>query len=205
MADVTGRVPDPAEFNDETDRKAAELALKYMGLAPHAPIESIQIDRVFIGSCTNGRIEDLRAAAKVVRGYQAADRVSAMVVPGSGLVKKQAEAEGLDKIFLAAGLEWREPGVQHVPGDESRPARTRRAWLPPATGISRAGRARGGGPTSSPPPWPPPPPSPATSSTSATGNISDSFTAAAPPSPRRPKRKENPPCAPLQNTPVWLP
>lgn len=110
VADVTGRVPDPAEFNDETDRKAAELALKYMGLAPHAPIESIQIDRVFIGSCTNGRIEDLRAAAKVVRGYQAADRVSAMVVPGSGLVKKQAEAEGLDKIFLAAGLEWREPG-----------------------------------------------------------------------------------------------
>ena len=110
VADVTGRVPDPAEFNDETDRKAAELALKYMGLAPHAPIESIQIDRVFIGSCTNGRIEDLRAAAKVVRGYKVADRVSAMVVPGSGLVKKQAEAEGLDKIFLAAGLEWREPG-----------------------------------------------------------------------------------------------
>ncbi|MGA7324546.1 MAG: aconitase family protein, partial [Rhodomicrobium sp.] len=82
----------------------------YMGLEPGTKITDITVDRVFIGSCTNGRIEDLRAAANIVNGHRASDRVSAMVVPGSGLVKEQAEAEGLDKIFLAAGFEWREPG-----------------------------------------------------------------------------------------------
>ncbi len=103
-------VPSPGEFDDETDRKAAAKALEYMGLMPGTTITSIPVDRVFIGSCTNGRIEDLRAAATVVRGYQVADGVQAMVVPGSGLVKRQAEAEGLDRIFRDAGLEWREAG-----------------------------------------------------------------------------------------------
>ncbi|MBN2022547.1 MAG: 3-isopropylmalate dehydratase large subunit [Pirellulales bacterium] len=107
---VTGRVPRPEDFADPTDRKAAAAALDYMGLTAGTPIASIPVDRVFIGSCTNGRIEDLRAAAAVVRGRRVAAGVSAMVVPGSGLVKKQAEAEGLDRIFTEAGLEWREPG-----------------------------------------------------------------------------------------------
>lgn len=107
---VTGRVPDPAEFADPVERAAAEKALAYMGLQPGTPIEEIRIDRVFIGSCTNGRIEDLRAAAAVVRGYKVAPWVHAMVVPGSGTVKRQAEREGLDRIFIEAGFEWREPG-----------------------------------------------------------------------------------------------
>jgi 3-isopropylmalate/(R)-2-methylmalate dehydratase large subunit len=107
---VKGNVPDPADFAEETDRKAAAQALDYMGLKPGMPIQSIAIDRVFIGSCTNGRIEDLRAAAAVVRGHRVAEGVRAMVVPGSGLVKRQAQAEGLDRIFREAGLEWREAG-----------------------------------------------------------------------------------------------
>ncbi len=107
---VGGQVPNPADFADPTERKAVAAALEYMALKPGTPITSIPIDRVFIGSCTNGRIEDLRAAAKVVRGYRVADRVGALVVPGSGLVKRQAEDEGLDKIFREAGLEWRESG-----------------------------------------------------------------------------------------------
>lgn len=107
---VKGTVPDPARITDETDRKAAESALEYMGLEAGTPIEAVPVTRVFIGSCTNGRIEDLRAAAKVVRGHKVAYGVNAMVVPGSGLVKRQAEEEGLDKIFAEAGLEWREPG-----------------------------------------------------------------------------------------------
>ena len=110
VCDVGGRVPDPADFADPTDRKAVAAALEYMGLKPGTPITSIPIERVFIGSCTNGRIEDLRAAAAVVRGHRVADGVRGMVVPGSGLVKRQAEAEGLDKIFRDAGLEWREAG-----------------------------------------------------------------------------------------------
>ena len=110
VTNVTNTVPDPAQFADETDRKAAENALAYMGLEAGTPIESVPVTRIFIGSCTNGRIEDLRAAAKVVKGYKAADGVSAMVVPGSGLVKRQAEEEGLHTIFTEAGLEWREPG-----------------------------------------------------------------------------------------------
>ncbi len=107
---VGGAVPKPSDFADPTDQKAAAQALAYMGLDGGTPIASIPIDRVFIGSCTNGRIEDLRAAAAVVRGHRISPRVSAMVVPGSGLVKRQAEAEGLHQIFRAAGLEWREAG-----------------------------------------------------------------------------------------------
>ena len=107
---ITGTVPDPANATDEGKRAAIARALAYMGLTPGTKMTDIAIDRVFIGSCTNGRIEDLRAAAEVVDGQRVAARVNAMVVPGSGLVKEQAEAEGLDKIFLAAGFEWREPG-----------------------------------------------------------------------------------------------
>lgn len=110
VLDVTAKVPSPVDFADETDQKAAASALDYMGLKPGTPITEVPVDRVFIGSCTNGRIEDLRAAAAVVRGYRVAAGVNAMVVPGSGMVKRQAEAEGLDKIFLNAGLEWREAG-----------------------------------------------------------------------------------------------
>jgi len=108
---IDGRVPDPAKITDPTKRNSVERALQYMGLAPNTPITDIRVDKVFIGSCTNSRIEDLRAAAEVVNGRQVAANVKlAMVVPGSGLVKRQAEAEGLDRVFRAAGFEWREPG-----------------------------------------------------------------------------------------------
>ncbi|HLU77866.1 MAG TPA: 3-isopropylmalate dehydratase large subunit [Burkholderiales bacterium] len=108
---VDGRVPDPAQESDPVKREGMERALHYMGLAPNTPMTEIAIDKVFIGSCTNSRIEDLRAAAEVVRGRKLADNVKlAMVVPGSGLVKAQAEQEGLDRIFKDAGFEWREPG-----------------------------------------------------------------------------------------------
>ncbi len=107
---VTGAVPDPAQIEDENKRASKQRALDYMGLKPGTKITDIKIDRVWIGSCTNGRIEDLRAAAAVLDGKKIADTVSAMIVPGSGLVKAQAEAEGLDKIFIEAGAEWREPG-----------------------------------------------------------------------------------------------
>ncbi len=107
---VTGKVPDPDEIADETKRQSKKRALDYMGLTPGTKITDIAIDKVFIGSCTNGRIEDLRAAATVIGGRRVHEKVSAMVVPASGLVKAQAEAEGLDRIFKAAGFEWREPG-----------------------------------------------------------------------------------------------
>jgi 3-isopropylmalate/(R)-2-methylmalate dehydratase large subunit len=104
-------VPDPAAARDETQRIGMQNALKYMGLEPGMPITSIPVDKVFIGSCTNSRIEDLRAAAEVVRGRKRAANVkAALVVPGSGLVKAQAEQEGLDKVLVEAGFEWREPG-----------------------------------------------------------------------------------------------
>jgi len=107
---VTGVVPNPDDIQDENKRASKWRALEYMGLQPGTKITDISIERVFLGSCTNGRIEDLRAAAKVVAGKKVAAGVSAMVVPGSGLVKAQAEEEGLDKIFKDAGFEWREPG-----------------------------------------------------------------------------------------------
>ena len=110
---VEGRVPDPDKEKDEVRRGAIERALSYMGLQPNKPITDITIDKVFIGSCTNSRIEDLREAAAVVRriGQRVAPNVrAALVVPGSGLVKAQAEREGLHEIFKAAGFEWREPG-----------------------------------------------------------------------------------------------
>jgi 3-isopropylmalate/(R)-2-methylmalate dehydratase large subunit len=111
VASIAANVPDPAKETDPVKREAMERALQYMGINPGTPIAEITIDKVFIGSCTNSRIEDLRAAAGVVNGRRVASNVKlAMVVPGSGLVKRQAEAEGLDQVFLAAGFEWREPG-----------------------------------------------------------------------------------------------
>ena len=110
VVSVNGVVPNPADLEDETQRTSKQRALDYMGLEAGTKITDIAIDRVFIGSCTNGRIEDLRAVAAVVEGKKVADSVSAMIVPGSGLVKEQAEAEGLHKIFVEAGFDWREPG-----------------------------------------------------------------------------------------------
>ncbi len=107
---INGRVPDPETVSDPDKKRAIERALAYMGLAANTPIKDITIEHVFIGSCTNGRIEDLRAASKVIAGKRVHEGVAAMVVPGSGLVKEQAEAEGLDAVFKAAGFEWREPG-----------------------------------------------------------------------------------------------
>jgi 3-isopropylmalate/(R)-2-methylmalate dehydratase large subunit len=110
VVEVTGRVPDPAAIASATERQAVERALEYMGLKPGTPIQDIRLDRVFIGSCTNSRVSDLRAAAEVVRGRKVASGVRAMVVPGSQLVKAEAESLGLDRIFTDAGFEWRESG-----------------------------------------------------------------------------------------------
>jgi 3-isopropylmalate/(R)-2-methylmalate dehydratase large subunit len=107
---ISGKVPDPSAIKDANRRAATERALAYMGLTPGMQVQDIRIDRVFIGSCTNSRIEDLRSAAEVLHGRRISSHVHAMVVPGSGLVKLQAEAEGLDKVFRDAGFEWREPG-----------------------------------------------------------------------------------------------
>ena len=111
---MTGAVPDPAQAATAERREAIARALAYMGLAPGMAIEAIKVDRVFIGSCTNARIEDLRSAAAVAKGRTA--RIPAMVVAGSGLVKAQAEAEGLHQVFLDAGFEWREPGCSMCVG-----------------------------------------------------------------------------------------
>ena len=110
VTDINGLVPDPAKINDLMERSSVEQALKYMGLKANLPIQEISIDRVFIGSCTNSRIEDLRSVADYVKGRKVNDSVSAMIVPGSGIIKRQAEEEGLDKIFTAAGFDWRQPG-----------------------------------------------------------------------------------------------
>lgn len=107
---ITANVPNPSDFTDETERKTTARALEYMGIAAGTPVVDLTLDKVFIGSCTNGRIEDLRAAAAVIKGYKVNDRLHAMVVPGSGTVKVQAEKEGLDKIFREAGFDWREAG-----------------------------------------------------------------------------------------------
>jgi 3-isopropylmalate/(R)-2-methylmalate dehydratase large subunit len=110
VAPITGVVPDPADAPDAARAAAMQRALEYMGLTPGTKMADIRIDRVFIGSCTNGRIEDIRAVAQVAKGRRVADGVHAMVVPGSGLVKEQAEEEGLDKVLIEAGFDWREPG-----------------------------------------------------------------------------------------------
>jgi 3-isopropylmalate/(R)-2-methylmalate dehydratase large subunit len=110
LTSIAGRVPKASEISDESKRRAAERSLAYMGLKGGERIADITLDRVFIGSCTNSRIEDLREVARVVNGKTVNPNVAAMIVPGSGLVKAQAEAEGLDKIFVKAGFDWREPG-----------------------------------------------------------------------------------------------
>jgi len=110
VSPVTGVVPDPNKETNEDRKMAMKRSLEYMGLKPNTKISDIKIDKIFIGSCTNGRIEDLRLAADLLKGKKIAGSVSAMVVPGSGLVKAQAEQEGLHKIFIEAGFEWREPG-----------------------------------------------------------------------------------------------
>ncbi len=110
VVSITGAVPDPAAVDDAGRKQALERSLKYMGLTPGTRITDVGIDRVFIGSCTNGRIEDLRQVAEVAKGRKVSESVNAMVVPGSGLVKAQAEAEGIDKVLIAAGFDWREPG-----------------------------------------------------------------------------------------------
>jgi len=107
---ITGRVPSPEEARDDAKRQAMERSLAYMGLEAGTPLSEVAIDKVFIGSCTNGRIEDLREVARVAEGRKVAEGVHAMIVPGSGLVKNQAEEEGLDRIFVEAGFDWREPG-----------------------------------------------------------------------------------------------
>ncbi len=127
-APLSATVPDPASFEDESDRVAAEKALAYMGLEAGTPLRDIKVDTVFVGSCTNGRIEDLRAAAKILDGQKVADSVHLLVVPGSMRVRQQAEAEGLDKVFIAAGADWRQAGCsmclgmnpdQLAPGERS--------------------------------------------------------------------------------------
>ena len=157
---VVEQVPDPAKFETDDERKAAAQSLEYMGLEAGKPMQSLALDRVFIGSCTNSRIEDLRAAAAVVRGYHVANSVHAMVVPGSGQVKKQAESEGFDRVFKEAGFDWREAGCsmclgmnpdildprpalrEHQQPQFRRPPRQRR---PHAPGQPRHGRRRRGG------------------------------------------------------------
>jgi 3-isopropylmalate/(R)-2-methylmalate dehydratase large subunit len=110
VTEVTNKVPDPSSYADATSRRAVELALEYMGLAPGTPITDVTVDRVFIGSCTNSRVSDLQAAAEIVKGRRVAASVHAMVVPGSQLVKNEAEKLGLDRVFREAGFEWREAG-----------------------------------------------------------------------------------------------
>jgi 3-isopropylmalate/(R)-2-methylmalate dehydratase large subunit len=110
VVSITGIVPNPDDIADENKRASKKRALEYIGLTPGTKITDIKLDRVFIGSCTNGRIEDLREVARIVNGKSVNANLNAMIVPGSGLVKEQAEAEGLDKIFIKAGFDWREPG-----------------------------------------------------------------------------------------------
>ncbi|TWF59324.1 3-isopropylmalate dehydratase large subunit [Neorhizobium alkalisoli] len=124
VVSITGTVPDPAAIADMTKRASKQRALDYMGLTPGMKMAGLAVDRVFVGSCTNSRIEDLRAAAKIAAGHHVHADVAAMIVPGSGLVKQQAEAEGLDRIFIEAGFDWREPGCSMclaMNGDMLRP------------------------------------------------------------------------------------
>ena len=156
---VTGVVPNPSDEADEGKRAQMQRMLEYMALTPGQAMQDLPVDVVFIGSCTNGRIEDIRAAAAVAKGRKVADGVQALVVPGSGLVKRQAEEEGLDRILLEAGFEWREPVLLHVPRHEPGQADAGTALRqhvepqlrgapgterPHASAVSGDGRGRGG-------------------------------------------------------------
>jgi 3-isopropylmalate/(R)-2-methylmalate dehydratase large subunit len=110
VTDVTGVIPDPESISDDNERKAVKRALEYMALRPGTAIQEIKVDRVFIGSCTNSRIEDLRSAASIIKGRKVASGLYAMIVPGSQKIKQQAELEGLDQVFRQAGFDWRESG-----------------------------------------------------------------------------------------------
>ena len=168
VAPVTGAVPDPASEPDPDKRETMERALAYMALEPGTPIQDIRIDRVFIGSCTNSRIEDLRAAAGIVAGRKVSAGVRALVVPGSAQVKRQAEEEGLDRVFKTGGPRVARCRLLDVPRHESGHPRSRRALrldLEPQL-RGPAGPWREDAPRQSRR-WPPPPRSPATSSTSA--------------------------------------
>ena len=127
VTSIEGKVPTLSDAQTDADRKGFERAYEYMDLKPGTPMEEVKVDAVFLGSCTNGRIEDLRAAAKVVRGHHIATTVRAMVVPGSQAVKRQAETEGLDQVFKSAGFEWREPGCSMCPRHEPGHPPARRA------------------------------------------------------------------------------
>ena len=141
---ISGLVPDPAKINDETERSAAERAIAYMGLKPGMAIKDIAVDTVFIGSCTNGRLEDLRVAASIMKGHHKADNIHrVLVVPASSRVRLQAEKEGLDKIFKDFGAEWRNAGCSMCLGmnPDKMVARTN-VPFPPRTVTSKAARAR---------------------------------------------------------------
>ena len=163
VAPITDRVPSPDDYAVETDRRAITRALEYMGLEPGTPLQSLALEKVFIGSCTNGRIEDLRAAAAIAQGRKVHADVHALVVPGSAQVKRQAEAEGLDHDIQRGRVRLARGGLLHVPGHEPRHSDSRASAAPsPPTATSRDGRARADAPTSSARKWPPPPPSPDT-------------------------------------------
>ena len=158
VVSIDGEVPSPDDLADSPEREAAARALSYMGLVARTPIRAIEVDTVFIGSCTNSRIEDLRTAAAVLAGRRIRPGLRALVVPGSRQVKHQAEAEGLDRVFIEAGFEWRESRLLDVSRDEPRPTIGRaNDALPPRTAISRAGRDGAVAPISSRRPSPPPP------------------------------------------------
>ena len=161
VAPISGTIPDPEAMEDPGEREAAERALAYMGLKAGTPIREIGVDTVFLGSCTNSRIEDLRAAAAVLDGRHVHPGLRALVVPGSHRVKNQAEAEGLDKIFMAAGFEWREPGCSMCLAMNPDKLAVGERVPRPRTGISRAVRAEVGVPTWSRRRSPPPRRSPA--------------------------------------------
>jgi 3-isopropylmalate dehydratase len=161
--------PTPRPTANEQERKGLERALEYMGLKAGTPLEEVAIDRVFIGSCTNSRIEDLRAAARIAAGYKVSTHVSAMVVPGSQAVKAQAEAEGLDRIFIEAGFDWREPGCSMCLGMNPDILSPGERCASTSNRNFEGRQGRGGRTHLVSPRWPPPPPSPATSSTFATG------------------------------------
>src|SRR2546430_8251447 len=141
---VTGCVPSPSDFTTDAERRAVTRALEYMGLAPGTPLEGLPIDRVFLGSCTNARIEDLRAAARTVRGRHVATGVRAMVVPGSQQVKAQAEREGLDRVFSEAGVQWRNAGCSICLGMKQPALRSRQRCASTSNRNFEGRQGRGG-------------------------------------------------------------